>query len=83
MRPAGDRNQKVVEDMIENTDAEQIERLNARVVELMRQRDALAEALEEALLQLEYMQERHGYATGATIIARTRAALASYRSTKP
>lgn len=32
--------------MIENTDAEQIERLNARVAELLRDRDGLVKALE-------------------------------------
>ena len=36
--------------MIENTDAEQIERLNARVSELLRERDALKTALKNVLL---------------------------------
>lgn len=43
---------------------------------------ALVKALEEALLQLEYMQERHGYATGETVIARTKATLALVRGAK-
>jgi hypothetical protein len=33
--------------MIENTDAEQIERLNARIIELMRERDALRKAAQD------------------------------------
>lgn len=33
--------------MIEVTDAEQVERLNSRVMELLRERDALVKALEE------------------------------------
>lgn len=33
--------------MIENTDAEQVERLNSRIVELLQERDALVKALEQ------------------------------------
>jgi hypothetical protein len=39
--------------------------------------EALVKALEEARLQLEYVQEKHGYATGEAVLARVRAALAA------
>lgn len=50
--------------MIENTDAEQIERLNSRVVELLREHDALLNALEDAKRFMEYFVDGHAHFVG-------------------
>jgi hypothetical protein len=47
--------------MIEVTDAEQVERLNSRVMELLRERDALVKALKEAERFMTYFAGEQPY----------------------
>lgn len=73
--------------MIENSDSEQVVRLNARVSELLRERDGLREALQQALRQWEMyadMNEREDYSylsegksAEGDLFRQTKAALAS------
>lgn len=48
----------------------------AFIIRACNSHDALVEALREAELQLAYVQEKHGYATGETVLARIRSAIA-------
>jgi len=49
----------------------------AFIVKAVNNHEALVAMLEDARLQLEYMQEKHSYATGETVLARIRGVLAS------